>query len=109
MSVDKRLLWQDRIKDYRDTKLSAPAWCEQNQVSINTFRYWIKKFDKESMFASLPTEWLTVKVPVSGSKSSTGEMSCGVRVDIGRASIQVSSRFDPQVFEAVVRILSEQC
>jgi len=33
MSVEKRLLWQDRIKDYRVTKLSAPSWCEQNQVS----------------------------------------------------------------------------
>src|SRR5665647_893791 len=107
MSLEKKLLWQDRIKDYRVSQLSIPAWCEQNQISIHTFRYWVKKFDKESMFASLPTEWLTVKVPVSEAKESTGEISCGIRVNIGRASIEVSSGFDPQVFEAVVRILSE--
>lgn len=87
MSVEKRLLWQDRIKDYRVSQLSAPAWCEQNQVSINTFRYWVKKFDKESMFASLKTEWLSVRVPVSGSKASTGETSCGIHVNIGRGHI----------------------
>jgi len=109
MSVEKRMLWQDRIKDYRVSQLSAPAWCEQNQVSINTFRYWVKKFDKENMFATLKTEWLSVKVPVAGSNTSLGETSCGIYVNIGRASIEVSSGFDPQVFEAVVRILSEQC
>lgn len=109
MSVEKRSLWQERIEDYHVSQLSAPAWCEQNQVSIHTFRYWIKKFEKESMFASLKTEWLSVKVPVSGSEVSTGETSCGIHVNIGRVSIEVSSGFDPQVFEAVVRILSAQC
>lgn len=109
MSVEKKLLWQDRIKDYRVSQLSAPAWCEQNQVSIHTFRYWVKKFDKESVFASLKTEWLSMKVPVAESNTSTVEPSCGIHVNIGRASIEVSTGFDPQVFEAVVRILSEQC
>jgi len=109
MRVEKRLLWQDRIKDYRVSQLSAPTWCEQNQVNINTFRYWVKKFDKENVFASLKTEWLSVRVPVVESKASTGERTCGIHVNIGRASIEVSSGFDPQVFEAVVRILSEQC
>lgn len=109
MRVEKRLLWQDRIKDYRVSQLSAPAWCEQNHVSINTFRYWVKKFDKECVFASLKTEWLSVKVPVVESNASTGGTSCGIHVNIGRASIEVFSGFNSQVFEAVVRILSEQC
>lgn len=109
MSVEKKLIWQDRIKDYGVSQLSAPAWCEQNQLSIHTFRYWVKKFDKESVFASLKTEWLSVKVPVVESNTSTEETSCRIHVNIGRASIEVTSGFDPQVFESVVRILSEQC
>lgn len=109
MSVEKRLLWQERIEDYQVSQLSAATWCEQNQVSIHTFRYWVKKFDKESMFASLKTEWLSVKVPVSDNEGSTAETSCGVHINIGRASIVVSPGFDPQIFEDVVRILSGQC
>lgn len=109
MDEEKRLLWQERIKDYRASKLSAPAWCQQNQVNIHTFRYWVNKLNKESLFTSVNTEWFSVKVPVSESKSSTGETSFGIHINIGRASIEVSSGFDLQVFEAVVRILSAHC
>lgn len=109
MNEEKRLVWLERIKDYRSSQLSVPVWCEQNQINIHTFRSWVNKLNKESLFTTLNTEWLSVKVPMLEAKASTGETSCGIHVNIGRASIEVSSGFDPQVFEAVVRILSGQC
>lgn len=106
---EKRLLWQERIQDYRTSQLTAIEWCQQNQVKIHTLRYWINKLNKESSLRSVGTEWLSVKVPVSNTKCFTGETPCGIKVNIGQASIEVSPGFDPHVFEAVVRILSEQC
>lgn len=106
---EKRHLWQELIKDYRASQLSAKDWCQQNQVKISTLRYWVTKLNKENQPTSVNTEWLPVKVPGSDFKDFTEETSCRIQVNIGRASIKVSPGFDPQVFEAVVRILSEQC
>lgn len=59
-------LWQSRISAYRSSGLTAKAWCDQNNVSISSLRYWITRFNKtveeesaeteDTIFARLPTE-----------------------------------------------------
>lgn len=74
---EKRILWLERIEAYRSNELSAASWCEQNQVSLYTFRYWISKFNKESIFSSGTIQWISVKVC---EKTPWSEFPRGIRV-----------------------------
>ena len=64
--ASRKELWQSRINAYRTSGLTAKEWCEQNNVSISSLRYWITKSNREAaedvtesedtVFARLPTE-----------------------------------------------------
>lgn len=69
MDIDKKgsryELWMKRIQDCRESGLTQKEWCEQNQISVSSFRYWISKMNKKNMddsdqeeavFARLPSE-----------------------------------------------------
>ncbi len=46
--VRKRQAWQARLARYRSSGLSVSQFCEQEQVSTNTFYYWAKRLKTTS-------------------------------------------------------------
>ena len=107
MKIEKRTIWEEHIKAYRSSKLSAAVWCEQNNVSVHALRTWITKFNKESNASSRPNDWISVEISNTASKSKVNPS--GICINIGSASIDVSSSFDPETLETVIEILSRQC
>ena len=45
----KQDLWIERISNYRKSGLNAQTWCQQNNLTVSSLRYWINKCDKESL------------------------------------------------------------
>lgn len=41
--LSKHDLWALRINDYRNSGFTAREWCNQNNISLSTLRYWINK------------------------------------------------------------------
>lgn len=58
--------WKQRIEEYRSSRQTQKSWCEENQISLTTFRYWHRRIrdveqleaydDSGVLFARLPSE-----------------------------------------------------
>jgi hypothetical protein len=48
-------LWANRIKECRASRLTVNKWCEQNNIGLKTYYYWMRKIKRE-VFDALPTE-----------------------------------------------------
>ena len=64
-NLTKEDFWMKRIQDFQKSGLSRKEWCQENQVPLSTFSYWIRKqmqkpseLDQgmEPVFARLPSE-----------------------------------------------------
>lgn len=40
--------WISHIEQYRSSGLTAKEWCNKNNLSINTLKYWISKLNKQN-------------------------------------------------------------
>lgn len=45
--LSKAELWIKRIQDFYSSGLSRKAWCQEHQISLSTFSYWLK--NKQSL------------------------------------------------------------
>lgn len=68
MKNEKLLLWEQRIKDCRNSKLSVASWCAQHQISQATYYYWHKKVTHKNNFDdNMPpvlAGWILLKTDV---------------------------------------------
>jgi len=106
---EKRSLWLGHIKAYRASKLTAVAWCKENNVKVHILRKWITQFNKENETLCESKEWLPVNVTSNNYENNIEPASSGITITIGVAKIEVSSNFDPNALEAVLGILSKKC
>lgn len=44
-------LWANRIKECRASGLTAKRWCEQNNIGIKSYYYWMRKIKREAFEA----------------------------------------------------------
>ncbi len=54
--------WTDRIKECRTSGMTVADWCEQNNIGVKNYYYWMRKIKREA-FESLPSNCIE-KVPV---------------------------------------------
>ncbi len=103
-NVEKREMWEERIKEYRSSGQSASKWCEEKEYKLSRLRYWIHKFNKEKAANDPVPKWASVEV-----KNPVMAQVHPIKITIGKSSIEVNSGFDPATFEKVIRILSQEC
>lgn len=104
---EKGKFWQEHIQAYRSSKLSAKAWCEQNNIKVHMLRKWITTFNKESKNSFTSKKWLPIEVSSETKETTRQTTSSGIRINIGDLSIEISSEFNSQTLETVVGILSK--
>jgi len=100
-----RQLWEERIASYRSSGQSAALWCKSNQVNLNTLKSWISKLNKEAIFAKESVQWVSLQPAEMLSADPKGSLT----VNIGKATIAVSSGFDSKLFTEVVQALLSLC
>ena len=95
--------WQKRITDYRNSGLTADAWCKKADCSIVRLKYWLAKFNRAAK-KSDETKWAKVEiVDANPTKSSS------ISIYVGAARIEVSSGFEQTLLEAVLRSAAMAC
>lgn len=108
MKEDARKLWTERINNYRSSGLTAVRWAEENNLSVHKLRYYINKFNKEKKQQadqeSKEAQWVSIvpKKPISNHENANP-----LKVAIGKATIEIGTGFNEDIFESVVRILSK--
>jgi hypothetical protein len=94
-SEGKRVLWEQRLQEWKDSKRSAAKWCKEQNISYATFCYWKSKLapQEEVIFEEL-------KEP-----SSTA-----IELRWGEARLYVSEDFDIATLEKCLIVLRRvQC
>ncbi len=93
-------LRRKQVEAYRNSGKTLQVWCEENQTSIHTLRYWIQKLNRQETDKSIP-QWVSLinETPASS----------GITIRIGSAVIEVAGGVDPQLLQQVINVIQETC
>lgn len=58
---NNRQIWLLRISEYQQSGLTQDEWCSQNNISVSSLRYWLRRQRDEQNINATP-EWLKVNV-----------------------------------------------
>ena len=112
--TDNKKLWEQRINNYYQSKLSARKYCEKNQISYHALKYWITKFNKEKQQHQKPNkvaeekQWVNiVSSKPSDHKKFPAEGSADIQVLVGKYKILVQKGFDTSTFKEIAGILGQ--
>lgn len=90
-NLTKEDLWMKRIQDFQKSGLSRKEWCQENQVPLSTFSYWIRKqmqkpseLDQglEPVFARLPSELEVSSQPLPEYPTVTIHLPGSIRIEV---------------------------
>ncbi len=87
--------WSARLLAWRTSGKSGLAWCRDNVISYDQFKYWQKKL-QPSVQRGMPGQFVPLKVA-----------STHLRVECNGVYLHVSSGFDPVLLREVVSVLRE--
>jgi hypothetical protein len=83
----KMQFWLNAIRECRSSGLTNQAWCEQNNLSLKSYYYWIAKIRKLAI-EDIPRKdhGLSLPCATSQTSSSSDEIFTDVPVPISRQS-----------------------
>jgi len=94
-------IWKERIADYRCSGLKAEDWCEKNNLALSSLRYWICKFNKETIVSRGPVkEFVPVAAPDIMINSTYP-----IIIRFGNLSVEVSDGCHPDTLRNVLEAL----
>jgi transposase-like protein len=99
-NTDIRKEWEARVAKFKSSGQSTTEWCAAYNLKPHQLRYWLRKLKAEHTVKE--TQWLSVEV--GELKASSNSKALPIR--IGKATIEVSSGFDPALLSDVVRTLA---
>lgn len=116
--------WRKRIEAWLASGLMQYVWCEQNNVSLKSFRRWRSRLDKaglkphQSPKVSASTGFIKVLVKDEGvetpsqpavhtSALSNHPSSQAIKVQVGKFHVSVPVGFDSDTFRRALAVLNE--
>jgi hypothetical protein len=98
---EQQAMWQERIAAFRASgKKNVTAWCEQQNISVNSMYYWLKKDGKSKDLQAKSPLWLPIEIT-----QPTPITLPVLTVKIGIASIEIPAGFDSAILSEVVQVL----
>lgn len=96
---EQSIFRRQQVNDYRASGQTAAAWCSENNLRINTLRYWLTKFNREDKAVPQQESFIELK--------QTSVKEVPVIVKIGVISIELYSGFQAETLrEAIAAIRS---
>ena len=94
-SQEKRLEWEERIRQQRESGLSIGKWCQQNQIVPRHFYYWRDRLSpKPELNRSSFIELSQTKRP-------------GICIEYHGLRIHLDKHFDPLMLKRCLAVLKE--
>jgi len=90
-TTSKATVWQERIREQKESGLSIASWCKANQLSPESFAYW-----KRRLFRLSRSSFVELK-----DLSSTH----GIRLEYHNIQIHLEKHFDAETLAQVIKIL----
>lgn len=110
-------VWIQRIRECKESSQTVTAWCAENNISLKSYYYWMRKIKREAFDAlpqerkpRVPSEVSPATVFAEISKSSTVLTSgTAVILRIGETAVEIQNGADAVTIENVLRILHTLC
>jgi len=98
MTLDEQSgIRRQQVNAYRASGQTAAAWCSENNLSINTLRYWLTKCNREDKADSKEETFIELK--------QTSVKEVPIIVKIGTVSIELYSGFQAETLREVIATL----
>jgi len=106
-SIDEKLiLWEQRINERIQSKLSVKEWCEKKRLSRHQYHYWKRqleknqKSDEEIVFAEVPTALEETK-----NTKQNITVPYSFQVLLNNIQVTVPDNFEPEVLTGLMKVL----
>lgn len=102
--------WKERVKEYRQSKLSIREWCHKNELKETTFKYWIYKFNKsEQKDDTTNTNFAEVLLPSPNINHEViNESSSAIlTLSYGSYSIGIADGFNSVTLAELIKVLQK--
>jgi hypothetical protein len=98
---ERRKLWEQHIREWKSSGLSAAEYCRRNKVSPNSFFYWKRREKAPSESVCL------VEVPLQRQVHAPIPSPCiPVRLLVGaRYQIEIEKNFDADALDQLIAFL----
>lgn len=99
-SNDNKEKWQSIVEAQISSGQTQIKWCDEQNVSIHKFRYWKRRLNEKQELSEGSNGFVAIK-PTTVSKTSK------MRINIGKATIEIDEEVDPMFLSSVVKVLSD--
>ena len=93
--------WNQIVHDRNESGLSVADYCEQHELSINAYYYWLRKIRQAAIEAS-GIHFSELTAPANSSTCN----SSSVIVELNNARICINNAESRDIFSMVVEVLS---
>lgn len=105
-----RKMWEDIISSQKASGLNQANWCNENNVNIHNFRYWVGRFKALSLEKEdyKDSTWAAVVLEDNSnpqSSASLKSMNDSLSIRIGKAIIEYNSNVSNEAFDQAVKVL----
>ncbi|MHB0929680.1 MAG: IS66 family insertion sequence element accessory protein TnpA [Candidatus Nanopelagicales bacterium] len=104
--IELRMKWEERIREFQASGQSAPSWCAAQQVSVQSLRYWLRRFHHSHLPAEPLSDvrWIALDLEPAHRPDPSS-----LTVRIGDVCVDVHRDFDPALLQQVVAALTAVC
>lgn len=114
---EKRALWRERMGAFLASGLSGAAWCREQGLSYDQFRYWSKRVTPETTAepTAIMPQWMALEVASEdeGETATAGEdadkEAAALGVSVSIVKIDVRSGLDERTLTSVMRAVMASC
>lgn len=98
-----RILWKERVRDFRASGMSAVSWCKEHQLKTHQLWYWIQQYEKPNQPKPSPA-WIPIRID-----ESPQPIEDRLLLRLGEITLEVKPGFNRQLLADVVSVLSQPC
>lgn len=112
----KMQLWASRIQECRTSNQTVADWCSENDISIKSYYYWMRKIKSEA-FETLPAEH-KAKVLPQKRETSFAEVEliekprvdvCAAKIHVGGLLLEIQNGADDQTVKHILLAVQKLC
>ena len=99
--------WRQHVQAFTDSRKTRVAYCRENRIKTHRLDYWRRK-QKESTAEENQVsrkDW----IPLQIHEDQAIGKGTGIRLHIGRLTIEVEPGFNPELLTEVIRIVGTAC
>ncbi len=104
-TIELRKEWEQRLSAFRASGQAPAAWCAAHNLNLHQMRYWLRKSASAASPSCEATRWLALEVE----NMEPQKFQATLLIRVGKATIEISSGFDPNLLAAAVQSLSRSC